>query len=339
VTKGCNHLREQLTAVQPVPCYTKQRQLRDSFSGGFNCLLNSCDCSVSGVGSERSSGLELDADPMTSVLGGGPLSAILEDDIEGCDDVSVGGRVLDEDEEEEEEVVPFICKNSHNHSSSDIPMQALSGLVSLHGLTMSAIDHALEEMIPEDLLLEPPETESFVVRAEAPDDVPLAGNPVGQEITRIISHASLTLEGGLAHGDKLALDVAGQGHPTPVGTTEGSSAPESAVEGNPTPEGGAEDDPVPKGAELGSSLAASMDVHVGSPLVQSEEPVVTSPPTALVGPVTLEVSDPDAGNLPPAVGAEVPLSDTLNIVRVNAPSSDSAPIPPALGLPLFLSNL
>jgi hypothetical protein len=28
---------------------------------------------------------------------------------------------------------------------------------------MSAIDHALEEIIPEDLLLEPPETESSVV--------------------------------------------------------------------------------------------------------------------------------------------------------------------------------
>jgi hypothetical protein len=58
-------------------------------------------------------------------------------------------------------------------------MQALSGLVSLQGLTMSAIDHALEEIIPEDLLLEPPETKSSVVRIEVPDDVPLAGNPIG----------------------------------------------------------------------------------------------------------------------------------------------------------------
>jgi hypothetical protein len=49
----------------------------------------------------RSSGLELDADPTTSVLGGGPASANLEDDIEDCDGVRVGGRVLDEDEEEE----------------------------------------------------------------------------------------------------------------------------------------------------------------------------------------------------------------------------------------------
>jgi hypothetical protein len=39
----------------------------------------------------RSSGLELDADPTTSVLGGGPMSANLEGDIEDCDGVRVGG--------------------------------------------------------------------------------------------------------------------------------------------------------------------------------------------------------------------------------------------------------
>jgi hypothetical protein len=154
---------------------------------------------------------------------------------------------------------------------------------------MSAIDHTLEEIIPEDLLLKPPKTESSVVRTEVPDDVPLAGNPVGQELTWTFSHASLTLEGGLAHGDTLALDVVGQSHPTPVGTTKGASAPEGTTEDNPVPKGGAEDDPAPKGAKLGSSSAASMDVHVGSPPVQSEEPMVTCSPATLVGPVTLEV--------------------------------------------------
>jgi hypothetical protein len=43
----------------------------------------------------------------------------------------VGGHVLDEGEEEEEEVVPLIRKNSRSHNSSDTPMHALSGLVSL----------------------------------------------------------------------------------------------------------------------------------------------------------------------------------------------------------------
>jgi hypothetical protein len=53
-----------------------------------------------------SSGLEQDADPTTSLLSGGPASTNLEDVIGGCDDVRVGGLVLDEDEEEEEERSP-----------------------------------------------------------------------------------------------------------------------------------------------------------------------------------------------------------------------------------------
>jgi hypothetical protein len=190
----------------------------------------------------RSWGLEEDADPSTSLLGGGPASTNLEDDTEGCDDVRVGGRVLDEDEEEEEEEVPLICKNSHNNRSSDIPMQALSGLVSLQGLTMSAIDHALEEIILEDLLSEPPEVERSVIRSEVPDDVRLADDHVGKEIIWIDSHTSLTLEGGLAHEDILALDIASQGHPAPLGMTEGASASEGAAKDNPVPEGGAEGD-------------------------------------------------------------------------------------------------
>jgi hypothetical protein len=157
------------------------------------------------------------------------------------------------------------------------------------------------------------------------------------------------LEGGLAHEDILALDVADQGHPAPLGMTEGASASKGAAKDNPAleggaegglvPKGGAEDDPAPKGAKLGSSSAASMDVHVRSPPIQSEEPVVTNLPTALVGPVTFEASDSDAGNPPPAVGAEVSPSDALNIVHIHDPTIDSASMLPALGLPLFLSNL
>jgi hypothetical protein len=82
-------------------------------------------------GKKRKKRLELGADPTASVLGGGLASTNLDDDIEDCAGVRVGGRVLDEDEEEEEEIVPLIRKNSHSHSSNDIPMQALSGLVSL----------------------------------------------------------------------------------------------------------------------------------------------------------------------------------------------------------------
>jgi hypothetical protein len=82
-----------------------------------------------------------------------------------------------------------------------------------------------------------------------------------------------------------------------------------------------------------------MDVHVGSPLVQSEEHVVMNLPTALIGPFSLEASDADNGNPPPVIGAKVSPSDALNIVLINAPSTDSASMLPAQGLPLFLSNL
>ena len=93
--------------------------------------------------------------------------------------------------------------------------------------------------------------------------MPLASNPVGQEITWTVSHTSSTLEGSLARGNIPTLDVAGQGYLALVGMIEGASAFEGATEDNPSPEGAAKDNLAPKGAELGSSLAASMDVHVG----------------------------------------------------------------------------
>jgi hypothetical protein len=86
-------------------------------------------------------------------------------------------------------------------------------------------------------------------------------------------------------------------------------------------------------------LAASMDVHTGSPLVQSEELVVTNLSAALVGLVTLEASDVDVRSPLPADGAEVSPSRAFNIVPVDAPSTSSAPMLSALGLSLFLSNL
>ena len=76
-------------------------------------------------------------------------------------------------------------------------------------------------------------------------------------------------------------------------------------------------------------------------------------PVALVGLITLEVSESGAGNPLHAVGAKVPLSvalgvssnpplgleSTLNIAFASTPPSDSTSVPRALGFPLFLSNL
>jgi hypothetical protein len=134
---------------------------------------------------------------------------------------------------------------------------------------MSAFDHALEEIIPENLLSEPPKVDSPIVRSEVSDDVPLSSDHVGQEVTRTVSRASSTLEGGLPRKDTLALDAADQSHSAPLGTTEGALALEVAAKDDPASKGGAEGDTAPEGARPGSSSATSMDVHVGSPLVQS----------------------------------------------------------------------
>jgi hypothetical protein len=232
-------------------------------------------------------------------------------------------------------------------------------------MTMSAIDHALEEITPEGLLLELPETGSARIRAEVLNDISSASNLVRQEITCIVYHASSTFEGGLMHGDTSVPDVTCKGYPAPEGTIEDNSAPEGATEGDsalddaaqcdPVPEGAFEGEPAPEGPKLDSSSAASMDVHVGSPLVQSEEPALASLdlPTALVGPVTLEVSDPGIEDPLHTVGAEVPLGvalgmscnpplgleSALDIASATTPSFDGTSAPPALGFPLFLSNL
>jgi hypothetical protein len=44
---------------------------------------------------------------------------------------------------------------------------------------MSAIDHALEEIVPKGLLSKPPEVKSSIICSEVPDDVPLDGDLVG----------------------------------------------------------------------------------------------------------------------------------------------------------------
>jgi hypothetical protein len=116
-------------------------------------------------------------------------------------------------------------------------------------------------------------------------------------------------------------------------------APEGGAGSNPTPKGGAGSNPAPEGVGACSLSAASMDVHVGSPLIWFEEAVVTHASMALAGQVALEASEPDIRSLPPAGGAEVTPSRALEIVPTDLPSSSHAPALPVLGLPLFLSNL
>jgi hypothetical protein len=147
--------------------------------------------------------------------------------------------VLDEEEEEEEEI-PLIHKNSRHHRVSDIPIQALSALVSLHGFSLSDFDQALEEIIPENLLPEPPEVDNPIICSEVPDDGLQPHDSAGQEITRVVSRASSTLEGSLPSED------ADPSHPAPMDVVEGSSALEVAATEDPAHEGGVGSNPAPR---------------------------------------------------------------------------------------------
>ena len=159
----------------------------------------------------------------------------------------------------------------------------------------------------------------------------------------MVSRASSTLEGSLL------CKSADPSHPTPMEVDEGPSALEVAAAEDPAPkggagsdpalEGGASSDPAPEGVGACSLSTASMDVHIGSPPVRSEEAAVTHVSMALAGQGALEVSEPDSRSMPPADGTEVTSSRALEIVPADLPSSSHAPTLPALGLPLFLSNL
>jgi hypothetical protein len=249
----------------------------------------------------RLSCLDQDAGPSVPILGDVLVDAILEVNVRGCDDVRAAGGMFDEDEEEEEEEIPVIRKNSRhyrgNDGGSDILSQALSALVSLHGLSISDFDQALEEVISEDILSEPPEADISTICLEVPDGGLSLLDSVGQEVTRVVSHASSTLEGSLPCKDTdlshptpmevaegpSALEVAVVEDPAPEGGTGTDPAPEGVVYSDPAPEGGAGGNPAPKGVEACSLSTASMDVHIGSPPIRSEEVMVTRVSAAFTG--------------------------------------------------------
>jgi hypothetical protein len=306
----------------------------------------------------RLSCLDQDAGPSVPIPDDVPADAIPEVNAKGCDDLQATSGVIDEDEEEEEEKgIPLIRKNIRHYRGSNwassIPSQALSTLVSLQGLLISDFHHALEEVIPEDILPEPPKADIPTICLEVPDGGLSLLDSAGQEVTRVVSHASSTLEGSLPCKD------ADPSHPTPMEMAEGPSAfevaatedlapeggagsypaPEGVVGSNPAPEGSAGGNPAPEGVRTCSLFTASMDVHIGSPPIRSEEVTATRASTALTGQVALEVGEPDARNWLRIGGAEVTPSRGLEIVPADLPSSSHAPALPALGLPLFLSNL
>jgi hypothetical protein len=120
----------------------------------------------------RLSCLDQDAGPSALFLGDGLVDAILEVNAEGCDDAQSAGGVFDKDEEEEKEIL-LIRKNNRHYrgidGGSDIPSQAMSAFVSLQGLSISDFDQALEEVILEDILSEPPEADIPTICSEVPE--------------------------------------------------------------------------------------------------------------------------------------------------------------------------
>jgi hypothetical protein len=166
-----------------------------------------------------------------------PAEALPKVDAKGRDCAPAAAFIFDEDEEEEEEEVPLIQKNSRHYrgseGGSDIPSPALSALVSLQGLSISDFDQALEDVVPEDMQLEPTADDVMAVCSEVPGD--------GLGVSQAVSRASSTLEGSLRCQDAVPS------HLTPMEVTEELSTLEVATAEDPAPEGGAGGYPAPKG--------------------------------------------------------------------------------------------
>jgi hypothetical protein len=203
------------------------------------------------------------------------------------------------------------------------------------------------------MLSEPPEDDIPAVCSEVPDGGLSLLDSAGQEVTRVVSHASSTLEGSLPCRDvdlshlnpmevaegPSALKVVTAEDIASVGGTGGYPAPEGVTGSNPALVGSANYNPAPEGVQVCSLSNASMDVHIGSSPPRSDGATASRASTALAQQVALEVGELDAKSLLPAGGAEVTPDSALQIVHADLPSSSHALAPPALGLPLFHSNL
>jgi hypothetical protein len=208
------------------------------------------------------SSLDQDAGPSAPAAEGVPVPVSVEADPNGChptdadpngcdlDDADPNGcivRIFDEDEEEEDEI-PLDRKNSRRYivsgESSGVPSPALSALIGLQELSLANFDQTLEDMVPEDLLLEPADGGMMDICADVPD--------AGLELSRAASRASSTLERGLK-GQEAGLDC-----PAPMEVSEGpsdlevavieSSALKDGASTYPAPEGVAGDDPARMGS-------------------------------------------------------------------------------------------
>jgi hypothetical protein len=245
-------------------------------------------------------------------------------------------RIVNEDEEEEDEI-PLVRKNNRRYiasgESSGVPSPALSALIGLQELSLANFDQTLEDMVPEDLLLEPADGEMMDICADVPD--------VGLELSRAGSRASSTLERGLK-GQEAGLDCSA---PLEVAVTESSAlkdgasvypAPEGVAGDDPARMGSASYDPTPEGVRVGSPSHTSMDVHVGSSPPHSG--CMAAAQASSQG-VALEASAPDDRVLISAGDTDLVPTDALWVVPVEDPSSSHQLTSHDVGVPSFFSNL
>jgi hypothetical protein len=188
-------------------------------------LLRKCQCNPNGC------------DPTTVDPNGCDLDDIEPDrcDLAKTDPNGCTFHVVDEGEEEEDEI-SLIRKNSRHYlasgESSGVPSPALSALIGLQELSLANFDQTLEDMAPEDLLLEP----AYGGMMDVCTDVPNAG----LELSRAASRASSTLEHGLK-GQEAGLDCS-----APMEVGEGPSALEVVVAENLALKDGAGAYPAPR---------------------------------------------------------------------------------------------
>jgi hypothetical protein len=265
-----------------------------------------------------------------------------------------------EDEEEENET-PLTRKNSRQFvasgGSSGVPSPALSALIGLQELSMANFDQALEDMVPENLLLEPADVDATETCAGVPD--------AGLRSSRASSTLEHDLEGRnddldrpdpaeVAEGPSTlevvtaeSLDPLNSADmcPAPEGVAGEDSAqvrsvghypaPEGVAGGDPAQVGSANLDPAPEGARAGSPSCTSMDVHVGSPPHSGGMVVAQTPDQG----VALEGSIPTGLVLGSAECTELVPAGLLQAASGGGLTPDYQLISPDLGIPSFFSNL
>jgi hypothetical protein len=265
-----------------------------------------------------------------------------------------------EDEEEENET-PLTRKNSRQFvasgGSSGVPSPALSALIGLQELSMANFDQALEDMVPENLLLEPADVDATETCAAVPDaglrssrasstlehDLEGRDDDLDRPNTMEVAEGPSTLE--VVTAESLDPLNSADMRPAPEGVAGEDSAqvrsvgrypaPEGVAGGDPARVGSANLDPAPEGIRVRSPSCTSMDVHVGSPPHSGGMMVAQTPDQG----VALEGSIPTGLALSPVECTELVPAGLLQAASSGGLAPGHQPISPDLGIPSLFSNL